>query len=89
MYQLDISLKKLKKIFPLDSVNNSNLIDGLSSLSIQTVSRGLLHYNPSLRTYLIGYSGLDSNGKMFVADFYIKEEDQLNLVKIDLYRHIF
>ena len=89
MYQLDISLKKLKKIFPLDSVNNSNLINGLSSLSIQTVSRGLLHYNSSLRTYLISYSGLDSAGKLFVADFYIKEEDQLNLVKIDIYRDLF
>jgi hypothetical protein len=89
LYELDLPTRKYKKVFPLDYTNTSNLTAGLSSLDFASISRGSLHYNNSLKTYLITYTGTDSNNKMFVADFYVTKEDQLNLTKINLYRDLF
>ena len=88
LYQMDISTRKFKKVFPLDSTNNTNLVEGLS---INTLSKGKLHYNSSLRTYMVTYTGIDSDNKLFVVDFYIKEQegDQLNLIKVNLYKDLF
>ncbi len=89
LYELDLPTRKYKKVFPLGSTNTSSLTAGLSSLNFTDVSRGSLYYNSSLKTYLITYTGTDSNNKMFVADFYVTKEDQLNLTKINLYRDLF
>ncbi len=89
LYELDLSSIKFRKIFPTNSINVANVNAGLSSLEFKTLGRGTIHYNNSLGTYLITYTGTDLNDKMFVSDFHIKYEDWLNITKINLYRDLF
>ena len=88
LYDFDLSSRKYKKVFPINSTNTTNLTAGLSSLEVKDLSRGTIHYNRSLDTYLITYKGTDTDNKMFVADFCIVPEENLNLTKINLYRDL-
>ena len=89
LYELDLPTRKYKKIFPLDSTNTTNLTSGIDGLNFTYLSRGSFHYNSTLNTFLITYTGTDSDEKMFIADFLIKYEDQINLIKTNLYLDFF
>ena len=89
LYELDISSKKFKKIFPTNLTNTTNLTSGLNDINIKTIARGAIHFNKTLNTYLITYTGTDTSDKMFLVDFYIKSEENLNLTKINLYKDFY
>lgn len=89
LWELDLPTRKHKQIFPVGSTNQSNLSAGLGALEIKSISKGSIYFNNVLDTFLITYTGTDVNDKMFVVDFYLKYEDQLNLTNIKLYRDLF
>lgn len=89
LYEMDLPTRKYKKIFPTNSTDETNLTTTLSGVEFTNLSKGSLHFNSGLQTFLITYTGTDAEDKMFVADFYVKKEERLSLVKIDLYRDLF
>lgn len=88
LYKLDISTNSFTKEFPTTVNDTSNLALGLNDLKFKTLSRASIHYNRTLNIFLITYLGTDTDDKIFVADFYIKQEDTLALAKMDLYRDL-
>ena len=85
LWELDLSTRKYKKAFPIDVDSLTNLTTNLSGFEINSLSRGTLHYNGSLNTFLVTYTGTTTSDRMFVVDFYIKKENLLKLTKIDFY----
>jgi hypothetical protein len=88
LMELDLPSRSYKKIFPIGSKNNSNLIEALDGINPKQVSRGSVYHNGDQNTFLITYSGVDGDDRMFVVDLYIRYEDQLMLTKVDLYRDV-
>ena len=88
LYELDLPTRKHKKIFPTNPTDETNL-KSLSAISCTSLSRGSLHFNSSLYSYLITYTGTKANNKMFVVDYLIKSTELLNLTEINLYEDSF
>ena len=82
---LDLTETKLTKVFP-SAEDKQNLTKSLSSIKVSSLSRGNINYNQTLNTFLVTYTGIDTNNKMFIVDFLLKKLDDLNLTKIDIYK---
>ena len=89
LYELNLITRKYKQVFPTNSTDEENLTRSLSAISCTNLSRGSMHYNSSLYSYLITYTGTKANNKMFIADFRIKSTELLNLTEINIYEYLF
>lgn len=78
LYELDLITRTFKQIFETNNKENTPMY-------FNKLSRASLFFNKELNTFLITYVGTDLNDKMFIIDFYIKNEQVLTLSKIDKY----
>lgn len=82
VYELDLASKQFKCIF--NTYENNKF--GPPPTTFKTLENASFYYNNLLKTFLITYAGRDIQNKMFVADYYVKNDAPATLTKIDLYR---
>lgn len=83
IYELNLANREYKKVF--DSFDNAKFEAPIKFRSLTNVC---FSYNSLLDTFLVTYSGLNVEGTMFVADYYIKRQTPFVLSKIDTYESL-
>ena len=84
-HQLDLETHTLQKIFPETAEQELTFNNALSGFSFETLSRGLLHYDPTTLKYLITYSGLTNDSKPYVINIIINAYENYSVEKINVY----
>ncbi len=78
LYELDLLTRRHRLIYQTEKLTNP-------SFYFNSLSRASLHYNKELNTFLVTYMGTDINGKQFVLDYYLKRDQEIKLIKSQLY----
>lgn len=82
IYELNLSNREFKCIF--NTYENNKF--GSPPTTFKVLENASFYYNNLLKTFLVTYAGRDIQNKMFVVDYYVKNDDPAILTKIDLYR---
>lgn len=85
LYELNLATREVKCVF--DSYKDNKY--GPAPIHFTFLENASLYYNSLLNTFLITYAGRDIEDKLFVADYYIKNERPVVLTKIDLYKDFY
>jgi hypothetical protein len=86
LWEIEIDTRRTTFTFPT-SAEKQTIISSLSSLSAQSISRGLITYNDVNRNYLVTYNGVNVANKPFVVNFYIKNTGNKNVLEeIEIYK---
>jgi len=88
MYYYDCNTLTHKKIFPLEANSKSNLTASMQKIRFKSLNKATITYNQLQQMYVITYTGVNTLDDMFVVDFYIKNEKELLLTDINLYKNI-
>jgi hypothetical protein len=80
IYKLDLANRKFTLEFPKRTEDWNNLNEALSGIDVETLGHAVFSYDSTHQTYLINYSGVDTNSHLFVIDFEIEQQENLKLV---------
>ena len=70
----------------ISEIMSSSISNSLSCLQIKILKKPVMTYNSLQRAYLLTYTGLDIQHKLFFVEIEIEQQEKLSLKRVNVYR---
>jgi hypothetical protein len=89
LFKLDIKTLEYTQLFPVLQEDYNSLLNALSNISVEKITKANITFNSVLNKYLITYSGMDKNpngSQPFVVNIKIINQNIPRLESVDIYK---